>query len=140
MLLVEDNESDAMLFRRALKQAKIKIPLQWVKDGVEALEYLQAKGLFSDRTKFPFPDLIVLDLKMPRLSGLELLAWIHDHHEYDSLSTIVLSSSQLESDMKQARALGAQMYLIKPFDFAALVKMVSELHKHWCVRTPSASD
>src|SRR5215510_7205705 len=92
ILLVEDDENDAFLFKRALKKCNIPNPVQWVKDGAEAIAYLTAEAAYGDRMAFPFPELIILDLKMPRMPGLDLLAWLRDHPELQVIPTIVMSS------------------------------------------------
>ncbi len=87
ILLVEDDENDVLLMKRAFKRQFADCVLYVAGNGHEAIEYLTGKGVFADRQEFPFPDVIVTDLKMPRLSGLELLAWINDHREFRVIPT-----------------------------------------------------
>src|SRR5437016_5944587 len=82
ILLVEDNEDDILLLERALRNARLANPLKVVKDGEEAIKYLSGDSAYADRTRYPFPFLILLDLRLPRLSGYEVLAWIRDHPDF----------------------------------------------------------
>jgi CheY-like chemotaxis protein len=135
VLLVEDDENDAFLFKRALKKCNILDPVQWVKDGTEAISYLTGRAAYADRTLYPFPELIVLDLKMPRMPGLELLAWLRDHHDAQVVPTIVMSSSKHDSDVRRAYDLGANTYFVKPGSFDLLAKVVQTLHEYWLLST-----
>jgi CheY-like chemotaxis protein len=114
ILLVEDNEDDVFLMRRALKGAKVVNPLHVVEDGQEAVDYLAGTGKFADRQKHPLPAVVFLDLKLPYLSGHEVLAWIRRQKELESLVVIVLTSSNEPSDLSRCYALGANSYLVKP--------------------------
>src|SRR6266566_7119274 len=95
LLLAEDNQNDIVLFRHAMEKsagdAGLKIDLKVVHDGAEAIEYLSGEGPFADRRAYPFPDIMVLDLKMPRLGGLDVLAWLKGHEEYRRIPKIMLS-------------------------------------------------
>lgn len=130
-LIAEDSESDFMLLERAFRKNDIQNPIIWVQDGDEAIEYLQGAGKYSDRMKYPFPDLVVLDLKMPRKSGLEVLQWVKEHPENRVIPTIVMSSSLLDSDVRKAYDLGANTYFVKPSDFNTLVAVVKGIHQYW---------
>ena len=100
ILVVEDNEDDFFLLRRALDKNEISNPVHWVKDGIEAIEYLSGKGKFGDRSQYPVPKVVIVDLKMPRLSGLELLEWIKQQQpELSLLPVLVMSSSNLPEDI-----------------------------------------
>lgn len=131
ILAAEDEESDFFLLQRAFHKNNITDSIQWVKDGMEAADYLQAKGKYSDRLKYPFPDLCILDLKMPRMGGIEFLEWMRDHPEFRVIPTIVMSSSKLDSDVLKAYSLGANTYFIKPTDFDGLVKLVKGIYEYW---------
>ena len=133
ILLAEDEESDAMLLQRAFQKNSIPNPIHWVTDGMQAVGYLRGEGEYADRSKFPFPSVIMLDLKMPRMSGLEVLKWIRDYPDYQVIPTIVMSSSQQDTDIQQAYALGANSYMLKPPDFDRLVKMVKTTHEYWAM-------
>ena len=128
VLLVEDNEDDAFLVRRALPKCGIFSPVQWVKDGLEAVAYLTAQEPWTDRT---YPEIIVLDLKMPGMSGLDLLGWLRDHAEFQVIPTIVMSSSKHDSDVRQAYRLGANTYFVKPSNLDTLAKLVDSVHHYW---------
>ena len=131
ILLVEDEESDALLLKRALKRHGVNGAVQWTKDGLEALHYLEGEGEFSNRQEHPVPDMIILDLRMPRMSGLELLAWIRDRSDLRAIPTVVMSSSRSSQDIERAYALGAKNYTVKPADFGNLVKMVKAAYSSW---------
>ena len=133
ILLVEDDENDAMLVQMAFKKNNILNPVQWAKDGLEAISYLNGEGSFADRRLYPFPEVLILDLKMPRMTGLELLAWLRDHTEYRVIPTIILTSSQLDTDIEKAYGLGANTYMIKPASLEDLAKMVKAVHDYWAL-------
>ncbi|HWD94014.1 MAG TPA: response regulator [Verrucomicrobiae bacterium] len=133
ILLVEDEENDALLVQMAFKKNDILNPVQWVRDGVEAIAYLNGQGEFADRDRYPFPEVLILDLKMPRMNGLELLAWIRDHPEFRVIPTIIMSASRLDCDVEKAYALGANTYMIKPSAFDDLAKMVKLAHEYWSI-------
>jgi CheY-like chemotaxis protein len=126
ILLVEDEESDAIALQRALRRHGVSAPVRWVKDGLEALHFLQAEELYV-----PTPELIILDLRMPRMSGLELLAWLRDRPSLRNIPTIVMSSSSSTQDIQQAYALGAHTYTVKPSDFGSLVRLVKAAYASW---------
>jgi CheY-like chemotaxis protein len=133
ILLVEDDENDAMLLRMAFERNGIVNPVQWVKDGLEAVAYLNGEGIYADRAKYPFPEVLLVDLKMPRMTGLELLAWINEHPEFRVIPTIVMTSSRQELDIESAYKLGANTYLTKPIAFDDLAKMVNLTHAYWAM-------
>ncbi len=133
ILLVEDDENDAMLLRMAFERNNIANPVQWVKDGLEAVAYLNGDGIYSDRAKYPFPEVLLLDLKMPRMTGLELLAWISEHPEYKVIPTIIMTSSKQELDIESAYKLGANTYMTKPIAFDQLAQMVKLTHEYWAM-------
>lgn len=114
ILLVEDNEDDVFIFQRALRQAEISHPVQVVRDGQEALDYLQGQDGFADRAKFPLPFLVLLDLKLPFLNGLDVLEAIQQRPEFARLCVVVLTSSAEARDLARAQELGAQAYFVKP--------------------------
>jgi CheY-like chemotaxis protein len=112
-LLVEDSEDDVFFMRRAFQEAGLKNPLHVVNDGEEARDYLAGRRHFEDRAKYPLPDMIFLDLKMPGLNGFEVLEWIRKEMR-SNVSVAVLTSSPEEIDYRRARELGADCYLLKP--------------------------
>jgi CheY-like chemotaxis protein len=133
ILLVEDDENDAMLLRMAFEKNSIANPVQWVKDGLEAVGYLNGDGIYADRVKYPFPEVLLVDLKMPRMTGLELLKWISEHPEFRIIPTIVMTSSRQELDIEHAYRLGANTYLTKPIAFDQLAQMVKLTHEYWAM-------
>jgi CheY-like chemotaxis protein len=131
ILLVEDEENDALLVQMAFQQNHLLNPVQWARDGLEALAYLNGDKEYSDRKKHPFPEVMILDLKMPRMSGLELLTWIREHPQFRVIPTIVMTSSSQDLDIEQAYNLGANTYMVKPCSFDELAKMVRAAHEYW---------
>jgi CheY-like chemotaxis protein len=114
ILLVEDNEDDVFLMKRALQGARVMNALYVVEDGQEAMDYLGGAGKFADRNSYPLPVVVFLDLKLPYVSGHDVLAWIRRQRELESLVVIVLTSSNEASDLSRCYALGANSYLVKP--------------------------
>jgi CheY-like chemotaxis protein len=114
LMLVEDNEDDVFLMKRALKGANVINPLFVVEDGQEAVDYLAGAGKFADRTNYPLPAVVFLDLKLPFISGHDVLKWIRQQKDLDSLVVIVLTSSNEASDLSRCYALGANSYVVKP--------------------------
>jgi CheY-like chemotaxis protein len=139
LLLAEDDENDVFFMQRAFKQAKIANPLLRVKDGEEAIAYLQGEGAFADRKEFPLPCLILLDLKMPRRNGFEVISWVRSQPVLKRLPIVVLTSSKEDPDINRAYELGASTYLVKPVKFEGLVEMMKALHMYWLMlaETPS---
>jgi CheY-like chemotaxis protein len=131
ILLLEDTEEDVILMKRALRKNGISNPVQVLSDGQEGIEYMQGVGKFSDRLKFPMPDVVILDIKMPRKSGLEFLEWMHDHPELRVIPTVVLSSSHADSDVARAYSLNANTYFVKPNNFDEFVKLVGVMEQYW---------
>ena len=131
VLLIEDDENDVILVELALKQAKIPVLLKSVGDGLEGLNYLNGTGQFADRHRFPLPEIIILDLKMPRMSGMEFLSYVNDHPELRIIPTIVMSASKLDADVLRAYQLGANSFMVKPNDPATLTQMVRTIQEFW---------
>src|SRR5215469_7150615 len=131
ILLVEDEENDATLLKLAFKKNNISNPVQWVQDGLDAIAYLNGEGAYADRTQYPFPEVLILDLKMPRMNGLEFLAWIREHPEFRVIPTIIMTSSRQDPDIEKAYNLGANTYMIKPSSFEELARLVKLAHDYW---------
>jgi len=131
ILLVEDNGDDVVLVRRAFRRAGVATRLEVVGDGDAALEYLQGIGTYADRDAWPLPKLMLLDLKLPRRSGLEVLQWLQDRPELQPTAVVVLTSSRENTDLRRAYALGANSYLVKPVEFDDLLRMVQTLNLYW---------
>lgn len=125
LLLVEDNEDDVFIFQRAFRHAKVTNPLQVVRDGEEAMDYLFGREQFADREKHPLPKLVFLDLKLPLRGGLEVLQALREDVGLADLSVVILTSSAEERDVARARELAAQAYLVKPPVPAILVEAIS---------------
>ena len=130
ILLVEDDENDALLLQRALKKSGVANPVKWVRDGLEAVQHLETDGNYLDR-KHSFPKVIILDLKMPRMSGMELLKYIQEHPKVKVIPTVVLSSSRLAQDVESAYSFGAQTYFVKPANFDALIQLLKTFVDYW---------
>lgn len=134
ILLAEDETNDVFLMRRAFEKAKLLHPLPVVSDGAEAISYLSGEGRYANRQEFPLPTLLLLDLKLPRRSGLEVLEWIRRQPSpLRRLPVVILSSSQQTIDINRAYELGANSYLVKPVDFAGLLELVKALEMYWFV-------
>ena len=131
ILLVEDDESDIILLRRAFSNAHIANRLVEVRDGQTAIQYLSGDGAYADRTRYPLPFLMLLDLRLPKLSGFEVLAWIRDQPELADLIIVVLTTSDEVPDVTKAHDLGANSYLVKPGTFDELVEMVKRIKGRW---------
>jgi len=131
ILLVEDNGDDVALIRRALRRAGIATRLVVLGDGDAAVEYLQGIGEYVDRQAWPLPRLMLLDLKLPRRSGLEVLQWLQTRPDLQPLALVVLTNSRENSDLQQAYAAGAHSYLVKPVEFDDLLRMVKALNLYW---------
>jgi CheY-like chemotaxis protein len=130
ILLIEDDENDVFFFRRALSSTGMDHPLQVARHGQEAIDYLQGAGKFGDRAEFPPPCLILLDLKLPFVMGLDVLKWIRQQPDPASI-VLILSSSREEADIAAAYRLGANGYLVKPAQASDLVDMVRAVGNFW---------
>jgi CheY-like chemotaxis protein len=130
-LLVEDSDDDILLTRRSFRRAEIRNPLQVVHSVDEAICYLGGEGLFSNRLEFPLPALVLLDLKMPRREGFELIEWVRSQPSFLALRIIVLTSSDSRSDVERAYDLGANSYLVKPVESEAFVEALRMLKQYW---------
>src|ERR1051325_2592827 len=113
ILYAEDSESDRMLLQLGFEQAHFPYPLQFAEDGIEAVEYLSGQGRFADRARYPNPSVLLSDLKMPRMDGFELLAWVRSQPAWRHLPVIVLTGSDQPQDRIRALQLGAHEYIVK---------------------------
>lgn len=127
ILLVEDNQDDATLFRMALDKAQVPARLQNVCDGEEAIAYLKGEGKYRDRALHPLADLILLDLNMPRLNGFEVLKWIRNDATFKQLIVHVLTASCRDVDVQRAYDLWANSYIVKPSRLDELVRFIGAL-------------
>jgi len=133
ILLVEDDENDVMLLQRAFRRAAIVNPLQVVRHGDDAVAYLEGTGEFADRRLHPLPVLMLLDLKLPRRTGLEVLQWVKERDGVKKIPIIVLTSSKNDDDVNRAYELGANSYVVKPVSFETLLELVKSLELYWLV-------
>jgi CheY-like chemotaxis protein len=139
ILLVDDDENDVLLLQRAFKKAGLHDWLRAVTAGQEAIDYLGGQGQYSDRDRFPLPFLMLLDLKMPGTDGFEVLRWARSEPDLNRLLIVVLTSSNLQTDVDRAYELGANSYLVKPVEFDEMVNMVQRFQAYWAEinRTPT---
>lgn len=133
ILLVEDNPNDEELTLRALKKSQILNPVVVVRDGAEALDYLFARGSYADRAASQVPQVILLDLKLPKIDGLEVLKAIRADDRTKLLPVVVLTSSVEDKDLISSYGLGANSYVRKPVDFIQFVEAVKQLGLYWLV-------
>ena len=133
ILLAEDDPNDVLLIQRAFQRNHVANPVQVVRDGEEALAYLSGQAPFADRERHPLPVLMLMDLKMPRKSGLEVLAWVRQQPGLKRLPIIVLTSSNQSPDINRAYELGANSYLVKPAGFDSLLDLVKNLDMYWLI-------
>jgi CheY-like chemotaxis protein len=131
ILLAEDREEDVILIKKAFAKANIRNPLSVVHNGEEAINYLAGAGQFSDRRQYPFPVLLLLDLKMPRVDGFEVLRWIKSQPSLSALRVVVLTSSGDIRDVNRAYELGANSFLVKPLDFYNTIAMAETILDYW---------
>jgi CheY-like chemotaxis protein len=133
ILVVEDDPNDLLLIQRAFGKVRILNPLQSVGNGDDAVAYLAGEGPYADREQHPFPVLVLLDLKLPRRSGLEVLQWIRAQAGLKRLPVVVLTSSKEATDVNRAYDLGANSYLVKPVGFDSLLELVKSLEVYWLI-------
>lgn len=131
ILLVEDDPNDVFLIQRAFRKANLANPIQVIKDGEAAVLYLSGQEPYADRDRYPLPILMLLDLKLPRRSGLEVLEWLKQQPKLKRLPVVVLTSSREHTDLNRAYDLGANSYLVKPVAFDSLLNMVQTLNQYW---------
>ncbi len=131
ILLAEDDENDIFLMRRAFERAGIPNPLLAVHNGQEAIDYLAGTGTYANRTQYPLPGLLLLDLKMPWMDGFDVLTWLRTQAHFNTLPVVVLTSSKLQSDIDKSREMGVYDYRVKPHEFDDLVRLLDDVRKCW---------
>ncbi len=131
ILLAEDDENDIFLMGRAFDRAGIPNPLVVVRNGQEAIDYLEGTGRFAPRDRFPLPGIVLLDLKMPAMDGFDVLKWLRAKPQFDTLPVVVLTSSKLQADVDKSRQLGVYDYRVKPQAFDDLVRLLDDVRKCW---------
>ena len=131
ILVAEDDPTDAYFFQRAFKRAGIPVVLHFVRDGQEVIDYLQGEGQFANRAAHPLPQLVLLDLNMPRLDGFEVLEWVRKQPGFNGLQVVIFSSSDEPRNINGAYDLGANWYLVKPHSMEELNALVGRFKKFW---------
>jgi CheY-like chemotaxis protein len=127
ILVVEDTEDDVFFLLRALKAAEISHPVQVATDGQQALDYLSGAGVYADRATYPLPFLVLLDLKLPYVMGLDVLKWIRARPEFNDVLVAVLTSSQQDFDITETTRLGGNFYFVKPPSKLKLIELMKSL-------------
>lgn len=142
ILLVEDSVDDAMLIERAVRKANFTVPIHRVEDGEAACDYLAGHGVYADRIRHPLPSLILLDVKLPKRSGFEVLRWVRGVPALASLIIVMLTSSKEPRDIEAAYAHGANSYLVKPIAPVEMQDLIRALGVYWlnCNEPPPAPD
>lgn len=131
LLVAEDNAMDALLLERLVERCGSAFRMIRVEHGEAAIDYLQGRGVYADRNASPLPDLLLLDLKMPRKDGFAVLRWRQENPDFVRLPIIVFSSSNLSEDVGRAYTLGANSYVVKPAHPERLERMVRSLYEWW---------
>ena len=131
ILLVEDNEDDVFFMRRAMKSAGITNPVYVAENGQVAIDYLEGVGAFANRDEHPLPFLVFLDLKMPKKSGLDVLAWIRKQPALQGTVVLILTTSREESDVQRAYSLGVNTFLVKPPNALLLNELLKLIKAFW---------
>lgn len=127
ILNVEDNLDDRLLLKHACRKSQVNLDLRFADDGEAALDYLLARGQYADRNKCPRPNLILLDLKMPRMDGFELLQWLKHNAAFQNIPVAIFTSSTNEDDIQRAAKLGADCYVAKPLKYETLASFMTRL-------------
>jgi CheY-like chemotaxis protein len=131
ILLVEDDLNDILFVQRAFKRVNVKNPIHIVKDGDTAVDYLSGTGDYSNRDQYPLPAIILLDLKLPRRSGIEILEWMQRQPGLRRIPVVVLTSSRQSVDLERCYDLGVNSYLVKPVKFETLANMIEAIDTYW---------
>jgi len=131
ILLVEDDDNDIYLVRRATGSGGAGHSVHAVHDGMEAIDYLTGVGVFADRNRFPLPNVVMTDLKMPRMGGFDFLHWLRTNPQYSVIPTIIYSSSHLERDVREAYSRGANSYIAKPSGMAQMLEILGTIYNYW---------
>lgn len=134
VLVAEDSEDDLFLLRRSFEHVGFDTPVQYVRDGDQAIAYLAGKGRFARRETYPLPSVLLLDLKMPRKNGFEVLEWIQQQPNLTGMRTIVLTTSEDVFEMNRAYQLGAASFLTKPLNFTEFKDTIVAVHNYWIMR------
>ncbi len=138
ILVADDDQNDVFFLRRAFQKSGVNHAVIAVSDGQQAIDYLQGEADYGDRARYPVPVLLLLDLKMPKVDGFDVLAWMKTRPELEGLPVVVLSSSSREDDIRRARTLGAAEYRVKPADFEELLLMAKDVANRWLQSGPGS--
>ncbi len=131
ILVAEDHPDDTLLLQKAFKKNGIDLPVHISPDGEDAMQYLKGTGRYKDRQQFPFPRVLITDIKMPKCDGFQILEWLHNHPECNLIPKIVLSASAEERDVIRAYQLGANCYFQKPGSYEELCQLVRITNDFW---------
>jgi DNA-binding response OmpR family regulator len=131
ILIADDDQDFVLLLQTAFDCAGIHNPIQVVHDGAGVVQYLKGDGHFADRERFPWPGMVLLDLRLPRLNGFDVLRWIRSQRGLKNLPVTVFTGSGIEAEALQAKSLGADAFLVKPFQFHELMDAVEHLKETW---------
>ncbi|WP_017301357.1 response regulator [Nodosilinea nodulosa] len=131
ILLVEDDSNDILLIQRAFRRVNSGMPIHIVQDGDAAIDYLTGAGEYANRDRYPLPALILLDLKLPRRSGTEVLEWVRQQEAIKRIPIVILTSSRERLDVDLSYDLGVNSYLVKPVSFDVLSEMMTALYTYW---------
>jgi CheY-like chemotaxis protein len=131
VLVAEDEPMDVFLLQRGFAESRIAISLHFVEDGQAAIDYLSGAGQYADRTAHPLPDLMLLDIKMPRLDGFEVLGWLRQQPGLKRLPVAMFSSCDLEKEVNRAYELGANSFLVKPQELTSMSDFVRRFEEYW---------
>ena len=131
VLSVDDNDVDGALLERAFKRTAVAARLYRVSEGPQALSYLSGEGIYRDRESYPLPDLVLLDLAMPKMSGTEVLRWIREQPFVKKTTVLIFTSSEKPEDYQAANQIGADGYILKPTKFDDLKKLVKQIQEEW---------
>jgi CheY-like chemotaxis protein len=141
ILVAEDREDDRILIHRAFEKAGVINPMHFVANGEEAIAYFKGEGKYSRRDEFPLPSLLLLDLKMPKADGFDVIRWVRQQKELSGIRIVVLTGSDEMRDVNQAYQLGANSFLVKPLDFERFTDITRAIKGYWLWldKSPGAS-
>lgn len=131
ILFAEDDPAHAEIVKRNLLKARVANVVHHVEDGVQALEFLENQGAFADQNRFPLPHIILMDIRMPRMDGLEALKMIKEHPRFSHIPVVILTSSDTETDIAKAYKYRASSYLVKPISFDSFRELLDQFGFYW---------
>ena len=135
VLLVDDDPNDILLFQNAVEESSLRVQLQTVRDGYDAIEYLKGEGAFGNRAEYPLPGIVILDLHMPRVGGLAVLRWIRSQPSLAGLPVIVFTGSDYLRSVTEAMENGADTYVVKDQDTNGLIDLLQHMDLGWNPRS-----